>query len=118
MKSKFFKLARMLSFKSDHPKHQLGVVIVKKDRIISLGINKYKTHPRSTHPFKFIHAEYDAIISCKEDLKNSVAYIYRETKNGNIALSRPCEHCMKALRDAGVKKICFSTYTGYISEYL
>lgn len=118
MKSKFFELAKKLSAKSDHPKHQLGVVIVKKDRVLSLGINKYKTHPRSTHPYRFLHAEMDAIISAKEDLKNSNAYIYRQTKDGKLGLARPCIHCLKALKEAGIKKIYFTTYTGYFSEYL
>lgn len=119
MKIKFFDLAKRIASKSDHHLHKLGCVIVKKNRIISMGWNEMKTHSKSNHPWKFVHAEFKAILNVDpEELKGSTAYIYREHKDGSPALSKPCPHCLHALESVGIKKICYSTYGAYHEEKL
>ena len=114
MKRKFFELAKKLSAKSNHPKHQLGCVIVDKNRIVSVGFNKIKTHTKSTHAFQMLHAELDAIIGVdKEELRGCTAYLYRNTKNGNLAISKPCLACEMALKEAGVKTVHYTVDGGY-----
>jgi dCMP deaminase len=118
MKNKYFQLARNISKHSDHPVHQLGAVIVRGNRIISLGFNKNKTHTKSNHAWKRLHAEICAIIKSKEDLTGCTIYVYRETKLGNLGMARPCQSCMIAIQEAGIKKICYSTETGYAQEII
>lgn len=121
MKLKFFKLCAKLARNSDHPKHQLGSVIVsKKGRILSLGINKYKTHPKSPHSYKYLHAEVSALINLDDNinLKDAVCYVFRETKDGLPAMSRCCDSCLKALKDAGIKTIHYSIENGYATEHI
>ena len=43
-------------------------------------------------------------------------YVYRETKGGRKALAKPCAACTKALRDLGIKKVCYTTNDGYCEE--
>lgn len=109
MKLKFFEIAKKLSYKSDYH-HKLGSVIIKKNRILGLGFNKpNKTSPHSNHPFRTIHAELDAILSCdRQDLIGSTIYIYREFKDGSPAPAKPCTYCQQLIELAGIKKVCYT----------
>jgi deoxycytidylate deaminase len=119
MKQKFFKLAKNVAEKSSHNKFKLGCVIVKKNRVISVGMNSLKTHTRSPDQFKTIHAEFSAILNVHpDDLKGSHAYIYRETREGILGSSRPCGSCFKMLQDVGIEVIYYTDNNGYKKEYL
>lgn len=118
MKLKFFDLAKKLSTRSDH-RHKLGAVIVRKNRIISFGWNETKTHSKSNHPWKALHAETSAIIYANpKELIGSEIYIYRELKDGTPADSRPCEFCMKLIRQVGIETIYFSKDGNYWEKEL
>lgn len=116
MKIKFFQLAKNISKHSDHPAHQLGAVIVRGNKIVSMGFNKNKTHTKSNHAWKRLHAEISAIIKSREDLTGCSIYVYRETKLGHLGMARPCASCLSAIQEAGIKKIFYSTETGYKEE--
>ena len=119
MKHKFFELARRLSKYSNHHQHKHGCVIVDKNRVVSVGFNKDKTHTKSIHKWNFLHAEISALIGLEfEKTKGCTAYIYRENKSGQPAMSRPCEACEMALKLAGIKKICYSIDNGFKEERL
>lgn len=116
---KFIKLLKKIKSYSDHPVHKMSCIIAHKNKIMSIGFNKYKTHPKSKHPWGYIHAELDAILDNKfADLKGCTAYIYRETNNGEPALAKPCPSCLETLKIAGIKKICYSDYNGYKEELI
>jgi tRNA(Arg) A34 adenosine deaminase TadA len=117
MRMKWFDLARKLSKKSDHQDHKLGCVIVKGSKVIGLGFNKLRTSPRAKTRYNRLHAEVSALLnSGREDLTGCEAYIYRETKLGVPACSRPCPHCMSALILTGIKKICYSDNGSFKEE--
>lgn len=116
MKLKFFELAKAVSKQSDHPDHALGAVIVKKNKVISVGFNTMKTHPKCTFWHQRTHAELSAIIKAKTDLRGCTIYIYREDKMGKLSISRPCYSCMAVIEMVGIKYICYTTSTGYKKE--
>lgn len=117
MKLRFFDFAKKISQNSTHKQHKLACVITRKNKVISFGWNQTKTHSKSPHPFKSVHAEVHAILSSEPHLlKNCSVYVYRETRNGLPALARPCTTCMKALTNAGVKEIFYSSETGFKKE--
>lgn len=118
MKQRFFSLAKELSKHSDHKIHKHGAVVVNKSRVISVGFNKLKTTPRSPHTYKQIHAEMAAIFSSRANLDGCSIYIFRETKDGCMAESKPCSACMQVIRAAGIKRIFYSTKDGYKSEVI
>lgn len=119
MKYRFFQIAKRLSYKSDYAAHRLGCVIVNGTTIKGLGFNKNRTHPKSNNQWKTTHAELSAILNAgTENLYGCEAYIYRETKNGNIAMARPCSFCTQLLRSVGINKIHYSDYNGYKTEEL
>lgn len=119
MKQRFFELARTVSEKSEHPQHKIGAVVVQKNRAVSIGFNQLKTHSKSLHEWKSIHAEFHAILGVpKRDLEGATIYVYREHKTGQPAMSRPCPSCLKTLRLAGIKKVCYTDYGSFKEEIL
>jgi deoxycytidylate deaminase len=116
MKSKFFTLARKLAQSSDYEQHPMGAVIARGNKLISVGFNRKRTHPMSKTRFANTHAELAAIINARGDLRGAEIYIYRETRNGELAMARPCEHCQQLIRDFGIRTSYYSTEKGYVEE--
>lgn len=67
-----------------------------------------KTHPKSPHEFKSVHAEFMAVADADFDIEGATAYIFREHKNGTMAMAKPCESCWKFLMEHGVKSVVYS----------
>ena len=118
MNIKFFDLAKKVSKLSNHGHHKLGSVIVRGSKIISVGTNNIKTHPRSPHPYFSLHAEVAAILLAKQDLYGCELYMYREIKSGVPSMSRPCVYCLPFVREAGISEVHYSINGGYKTEKL
>ena len=104
-----FRLARNASKYSDH-RVKVGACVVKNGKPVSVGFNICKTHPQYTKgKVRSLHAEIRAIINSATDLAGSTIYIYRQHKNGNPALARPCELCQEIIQDAGIKWMIYTT---------
>lgn len=125
----YFRTAKAVSELSNYPIHKIGCVIVKGHRIISSGHNsKTKCHPLQAKldtekygtecPGK-CHAEIMALLPLmknKTDLSNASIYIYREHKDGSLAMAKPCSSCQKVIKQLGIKKIFYSIEHGYAIE--
>lgn len=104
----FLSLAKQASRRSDHHTHKLGCVIAKGKKVLGTGFNVLKTHPKSPHNWKAVHAEFMAVMSAGYDVDGATAYIFRQQKNGTWAAAKPCESCWQFLVDCGVKEIVYS----------
>jgi len=65
-----------------------------------------KSHPVAAkfHPLKKVHAEHDCLIgTSRYDLNGGVMFVYRDQRNGNIGMSRPCDSCQFLMRRVGIK---------------
>ncbi len=119
MKLKFFELAKRISYKSDHVQHKMACVLVNKNKVLNVGHNQNKTHPFAKTRYNTLHAEISALIGMGyEDLKGCDAYIYRQTKIGELGMARPCPACYLALKSVGIKNIYYSSPEGYVQEKL
>jgi deoxycytidylate deaminase len=100
---------RLVSKKSKY-RIQMSCIILDHGRMIGKGYNQIKSHPRWSYGLKTtIHAECSAIINTrKRRVYGTIAFIYRETRRGKPALARPCENCMKELKEFGIKKVIYS----------
>lgn len=117
----FFRLAKNVAKLSDH-RVKVGCVISKKRPLIAAS-NISKTHPIFANPYNSIVGSIHAEIRCithlnRKDLKGATIYIYRETKDGIPAYSRPCEMCMKEIIKSKIKYIYYTVdrYPYYIRE--
>ena len=81
---------------------QVGCVLVKDNRIISIGYNgmpsgwtnECETEDNVTKP-EVLHAETNAIQNAQGDLRGAIAYVTH----------KPCSNCCGGLIQAGISKI-------------
>lgn len=125
----YFKAAKVIAELSDFPRIKIGCCAVYKHKIISSGCNSMKTNPtqKRLNVYRFnadtpatIHAELSCLlplINRKDiDFKNVDLYIYREYKNNELALSRPCASCMRLITELGIKNIYYTNLGGFSHE--
>lgn len=110
---KFIKVAIEVAKLSTH-RFPTGAVITRGSKIISFGINKYKTHPlqRNHHTDELgtsIHAELDAILKVPRDKGIGASiYIVRLLKNNFTGNAKPCKYCRKLLIAENIYIIVYS----------
>ena len=106
---KFLKIAKEASSRSDHYKYKMGCAIAKGNKILGVGCNSMKTHPKSPHKFKSTHAEFMAAQNAGLwNLEGATVYVFREQKDGKMAMAKPCPYCWRFLVDCGVKEVVYS----------
>lgn len=91
-----------------------AIIYDKRGRVLSIGKNSYiKTHPKMLEyskavglpDKKFLHAEVDAIIKCRDLSKAYKISIFRFNKHGSTLLAKPCPVCQSAIEQAGIKLV-------------
>jgi deoxycytidylate deaminase len=119
MNPKGFGLARKIAQKSQS-KFKLGCVIMDKSRVITVGWNDmHRTHTKCNTYGNYLHAEIRALLGTDYNkTKGCTAYIYRETRKGELAMAKPCPICKQALILAGIRKIFYTSTLGYEKEQL
>lgn len=111
---------RLLNFASriavgSEVQHRHGAVIVKGGSIISTGVNKWRSKTPNPpvnegyNPDLSYHAEIDAINHANTDLNGATIYVARINKHGEERLSRPCSRCASAIKEAGIKKVVYTS---------
>lgn len=118
MKAKYLTLAKQASLKSDHSNYPMGCVIVKGNRILGVGHNMCRTHPKSPHKFKSIHAEFMAALNAGYSIDGATVYVFRQFKDGTPAIARPCSDCWKFLHACGVKEVIYSCQGTFKKEQI
>jgi len=126
---KFFEKARYLALASDHYKTRVGAILVKKNKIISYGINSnIKSHPLQKYyndnyrGFKedncrhLIHAELQCVLNAGSITGSNSIYIVRIDRKNNYCGGKPCNSCLAMLRDFNILDIYYSTENGYAYE--
>jgi deoxycytidylate deaminase len=104
---------------------RLAAAIVMRNKVISIGVNRMKSHPFQKKYGKnedaiYWHAEIDAIKSALreisvDDLSKCDLYIARVKKpkpksNDWIwGLSKPCEGCQRAILAFGLRRTIYTT---------
>ena len=109
-----------------------GAVLVLKNRVVSFGQNKKKTHPfQATYSKKpealSLHAENDAIKNALrqlrvEDMRKTTLYIVRARRDGaggefRYGLAKPCIGCMRAIGTYELKRVVYTTNEGTIESF-
>lgn len=119
---RFISLAINVAGLSQHSRFKLGAVIVKGASVLSVGVNKHKTHPRQTNPHtkqkgQSIHAELSAILGLSaKKLRGSTIYIARVLSRGNVEIAKPCVVCRTLIEEVGIKRIVWTTAESYEVE--
>ena len=127
----FFEAARVVSTMSNFDRVHIGCVITDgSHRIISSASNSNKTHPlqKKLNKERFaldthhsLHAEVSALLPLMKDgidFSKVEIYTHRNCKDGQLAMARPCQSCMKLIKQLGIRKIWYTTPDGYACEYV
>ncbi len=119
---KFLNLATEIASNSTVTKSRHAALITKGKYIVAIGINSKTTHPvmfyKGGSKKIHLHAEIDALNNVKyKDVSGCVMYIARHAAKGHN-FSRPCKICLQAIIERGIKKIIYTSDTGYITEHL
>ena len=116
-KSRYFlDKAIKLSRLSDYPQFKHGAVITKNGNVLGMGVNRMVNNPGSISDDEVakkhasIHAEVAALKACgKANLTGATIYVARTSRIfSRPAMSKPCENCQEALREAGIKRVYYT----------
>ena len=99
-----------------NPKGHLSA-LTKGGKVIAYGESNLGGVPRfCSHRGQSCHSEMEVLkyihTDDKRKIRKYVMWNVRWTKNGDIANSKPCLHCQKALMDIGLQTIVYSTQDG------
>lgn len=133
--SHLFKLARECSLKSDYSgcgRARIGCVISYKGAVLAKGFNTDRTHTAQAKYNKWrykdsgnkylpskLHSEIAALSKIKYldiDFSKAHIYVYRELRDGHLGMARPCNACMAAIKQMGIKYVHYTTDSGYAIE--
>ena len=110
---RFIRLAFENTFHSPH-NFPMACVIANGNRILSIGINRYKSHPKQILSFNVnreLHAEIDGIIGTRSRdlLKGATIYIARRRRGNNgPGMAKPCPVCFGLIEHMGIEKVVYT----------
>lgn len=94
--------------------HVTAIIFDKRGRPLSIGQNSYiKTHPLQLKMAekvglpekKFIHAEIQSIVKCRDISKAHKIMVMRYNKDGEPVNAKPCKICEQAIALTPIKII-------------
>lgn len=111
-----------------HNAEKMAAAVVRRGKIVSIGINSMKSHPMAAKFGKnehaiFLHAEVAAIKNALreievDDLSKCDIYIVRVkkekpfTKKYVYGLAKPCSGCERAIAEFGIKSVIYTKDDG------
>lgn len=104
---------------SNGESYHLAAVLRRGKSNIRIGINNSKTNPRFSRTYKdghtcyTLHAEMDALIAAQP---GDTLIVFRWSKRGKVTMARPCRHCQRHIKEAGIKSVVYSHWNGKFYE--
>lgn len=96
---------------------KLGCVIYDK-KILAYSHNEgSKSHPNLGGKVDKLHAEMRALKHIETPTKNASMVIVRGSYNKPL-MAKPCKLCLDLIKDAGIKKVIYSTERGFKVHYV
>lgn len=100
---RFYQMAKLVASWSKDPSTQVGAVITKGNRIVSVGFNGYphgisdsaSTDDREMKLLKTLHAEENAILFAKQDLTHFDIWVTHF----------PCPNCAAKIIQTGMSRV-------------
>jgi deoxycytidylate deaminase len=118
-----FDVALAASLLSTAPRAglRLGSALFAGARLLSVGFNRWHTHPASDNTKEFdrtLHAEAVALLRRQhyDTLNRMTLYVARRREDGTLGCSKPCANCMALARLAGVRRVWFYDQEGKPKE--
>ena len=108
--------AQALCKRSGHDHFHHGAISFLKGKPVSSGWNGRVVHGGLLK--KYGHQSQHAETHCMMGVKkaDTVLVVRLSRSTGGLTMSKPCDLCVNFLRDKGIRKVYFSTWSGEIEE--
>ena len=125
---KIFPLLMRVAESSDHHRYRLAAAVVIRGRVISFGYNRMKTDPMQAKYCVnkeriYMHAEIHAIKNALrhisvDELKRATLLVLRtrEDTASGWGMAKPCEGCMRAIAEFGIRNVKYTNDEGLITS--
>jgi deoxycytidylate deaminase len=114
MKISQFRKLKKIAMNNGEDFH-LAAILIRRKRIVRVGTNSTKTHPRFLRTYKNgeenagLHAEMDVLRFAKP---GDTIIVYRFSSKGVLTMAKPCHHCERFIIEAGIKNVIYSDWNG------
>lgn len=109
---RFLDRALVVAMASEHPRWQLGAVLIRGGSIVSVACNTVRNSPYLTQGIgASFHAEdrcLRKVFYSADRAENSTIFVARINGQGKRRLARPCNSCYDKLINAGVTRIVYT----------
>ena len=100
--------------------YHVAAILRRNGRVVKVGENTDKTHPRFTRQYEdgswasHMHAEMNVLRFAQPgDIIEVLRFRKRDHER---TMARPCNLCMKHIKDAGIKKVRYTNWDGEWEE--
>lgn len=109
--------ARERALNNNHSYH-IAAVLKRRKRVVRIGVNSYKTHPRFKREFRdgrkvtasCMHAEMDVLRFAKP---GDILEVMRFPKKGtHMTMAKPCRFCEAEIKKAKIKSVRYTNWDG------
>jgi deoxycytidylate deaminase len=96
--------------------YHIAAILRRKGRVIRIGINSNKTHPRFLRKYPdgtwgcHMHAEMDVLRFAQPGDDIEVMRFAKST--GEKTMAKPCRHCQKHLITSGIRRVTYTNEQG------
>ena len=100
--------------------YHLAAILRRKGRVVRIGINSDKTHPRFKRKYEdgtwaaHMHAEMD-VLRFSEPGDELEVMRWRKSDN-TFAMAKPCRHCVPHILNAGLSRVTYTDDNGEWQE--
>lgn len=107
---------------SSTSKKKVGAVLLNKNKVVESATNlDTKTHPLQAKFAEmvgleekiYLHAEISALVKCRQECDTIVVARLGGHNHDEMRMAKPCPVCQLALEQAGIRKVFYSTNTGF-----
>jgi deoxycytidylate deaminase len=96
--------------------YHLAAILRRKGRVVRIGENTDKTHPRFKRQYKdgtwgsHMHAEMNVLRFAQSGDEIEVIRVAKKTHN--LTMAKPCTACMSEMRKAGIATVRYTDWAG------
>lgn len=106
------KAARYSEFHS----HKVGAAVFEGSKLISMGYNLRKSHPKNASQWSR-HAEFNSLIRfLNANLSNAILYVARLTRTGKVSCAKPCKTCQEFISKFRIKHVFYTNHQGILEK--
>tara|TARA_A100001515_G_C4486389_1_gene181785 strand:- start:272 stop:640 length:369 start_codon:yes stop_codon:yes gene_type:complete len=101
--------------------YHVAAILRRNGRVVKIGENTDKTHPRFRRQYEdgtwasHMHAEMNVLRFAQPG--DEIEVLRFSKCNHERTMAKPCNICMKHIREAGIKKVKYTNWSGEWEEF-